>query len=81
MPVYAYVGKTTQIISTPWQQPAGTVEMIEPSPAPNAIAQADGTWLVPPDPDLTLGEVENLVGVFPVSYGYVLEKLGFGDVV
>jgi hypothetical protein len=32
-------------------------------------------------PDLALVEVENLVAMFPFSYGYVLERLGLGDIV
>lgn len=59
----------------------GWVAMSEQQPDATAEAQADGTWLVLPEPDLTVGEAENIVAMFPISYPYVFNVLGFGDVV
>lgn len=82
MTVYGKVGYSGEYCMAPHLAAEhGCIEMQSVPPSCDAIAQADGTWFVPPNPDLTLGEVENLVGMFPLSYGYVLEKLGFGDVV
>lgn len=52
-----------------------------PPPSAEAQARADGSWQVILSPDLALVEVENLVAMFPFSYGYVLERLGLGDIV
>lgn len=64
-----------------WEIRSDHILMDGPPPSADAVAQADGSWNVIFSPDLALGEVENLVAMFPFSYGYVLERLGLGDIV
>ncbi len=59
----------------------GWMVMAAARPVADAVAQGDGTWLEPALPDLALGEAENVVGMFPVSYARVFELLGVGDII
>lgn len=64
-----------------WEITPEHILMDGPPPSAEALARADGSWQVILSPDLALVEVENLVAMFPFSYGYVLERLGLGDIV
>lgn len=82
MKVYAVPGQSELfVIPQGMRPPEGAVPMLQDRPSFDAIALADGTWGYSASPDLALGEVENIVAMFPASYGFILERLGFGDVV
>lgn len=59
----------------------GWIEMAEARPCDSAIAQEDGTWLVPPEPDMPLNVADEIVAALPTAYPWVFDRMGFGDVV
>ena len=82
MPVYAIVGTGIVVQSEEWMPlPEGAIGMAGERPFDNAIAQADGTWLVPEPVDISMAEADNLKTLFPVSYPGILAHIGMGDIV
>lgn len=75
------VAGTTQWERTYRHPGEGWIEMAEARPCDSALAQEDGTWLVPPEPDMPLNVADEIVAALPTAYPWIFARLGFGDVV